>query len=104
MSHPPKNERPRRIIIHGVKASGEVFRPRDWAERMSGRLSTFHKHRIRYSPLLQPTVRDGAKCVILSGELAESHPALYQSILEFAKANQLRIDYEDDGACSDKND
>ena len=104
MSHSPSNERPRRIIIHGVKACGEVFRPRDWAERMSGRLSTFHKHRIRYSPLLQPTVRDGAKCVILSAELADSHPALYQSILEFAKANQLRIDYEDDDAHSDNSD
>lgn len=104
MSDSSSNDRSGRIIIHGVKASGEIFRPRDWAERMSGRLSTFHKHRIRYSPLLQPTVRDGAKCVILSAELADSHPALYQSILEFAKANQLRIDYENDSAHSENDD
>ena len=81
----------KRIIIHGVTDSGEVFRPRDWAERMSGKLSTFSKHRIRYSPMLQPSMREGEKCVILDPKLENTNPELYASILRFAKNNKLQI-------------
>ena len=89
-----------RIIIHGVTESGEVFRPSDWAERMSGKLSTFSKHHIRYSPMLCPTMRDGKKCVILDKNLAQSNPAMYESILKFARNNKLQIT-EDPGVESD---
>lgn len=80
-----------KIIIEGVTESGEQFRPSDWAERMSGQLSTFRKHRIKYSPLLQPSMRDGHKCVILDKGLLKSNPELYKSILNFAKTNNLKI-------------
>lgn len=80
-----------KIIIEGITPTGETFRPSDWAERMSGKLSTFHKHRIRYSPLLQPSTKDGNKCVLLDPKLKESNPDLYQSILDFANNNQLKI-------------
>ncbi len=80
-----------KIIIEGVTEEGESFRPSDWAERMSGGLSTFRNHRIYYSPLLQPMMKDGYKCVVLDKRLKESNPALYDSILEFAKVNKLRI-------------
>lgn len=87
----------KKIIIEGVTESGEKFRPSDWAERMSERLSTFKKHRIIYSPLLQPVVKDGNKCVLLDLKLKESNPELYQSILNFAKSNNLKIcDQEDE--------
>lgn len=85
-----------KIIIEGVTETGETFRPSDWAERMSGRLSTFHKHRIKYSPLLQPSTKDGHKCVLLDPKLKESNPELYQSILDFANNNQLKICREED--------
>lgn len=81
----------KKIIIEGVTESGETFRPSDWAERMSGQLSTFHKRRMQYSPLLQPSVKDGRKCVLLDAKLKESNPALYQSILAFAHENHLKI-------------
>lgn len=87
---------PKKIIIEGVTESGETFRPSDWAERMSGRLSTFRKRRIHYSPLLQPTMKEGHKCVMLDPNLKQSNPALYNSILEFAKNNKLKICKEDD--------
>lgn len=90
------DEKPSKIIIEGVTESGEEFRPSNWAERMSGQLSTFHKRRIRYSPLLQPSLRSGYNCVILDPKLKESNPELYQSILEFAKDNHLKICKEDD--------
>jgi len=87
---------PKKSIIEGVTESGETFRPSDWAERMSGRLSTFRKRRIHYSPLLQPTMKEGHKCVMLDPNLKQSNPALYNSILEFAKNNKLKICKEDD--------
>jgi Protein of unknown function (DUF3579) len=81
----------KKIVIEGVTSSGQIFRPTDWAERMSGNLSTFKKRRIHYSPLLQPSFRDGHKCVIIDPELEETNPALYQSILDFARNNKLQI-------------
>lgn len=89
------DKRGKKIIIEGVTESGEQFRPSDWAERMSGSLSTFKNHRIVYSPMLQPAVKAGNKCVMLDSALKESNPELYQSILTFAKANKLKICDED---------
>ena len=83
-----------KIIIEGVTESGAVFRPSDWAERMSGSLSTFRNQRVIYSPLLRPAVKDGNKCVILDSSLKESNPTLYQQMMDFAKTNHLKI-YED---------
>lgn len=85
----------KKIRIEGITESGEQFRPSDWAERMSGSLSTFKNHRIVYSPMLQPAVKEGNKCVMLDPALKESNPELYQSILNFAKANKLKICDED---------
>ncbi len=90
-------DKSKKIIIQGVTETGEKFRPSDWAERMSGRLSTFRKRRIHYSPLLQPSMREGYKCVVLDLKLAESNPKLYESILNFAKNNNLKI-------CEDENE
>lgn len=84
----------KKILIEGVTESGETFRPSDWAERMSGSLCTFKNRRITYSPLLQPVVKDGKKCMLLDPELKDSNPALYQTIMEFAELNHLRIDKE----------
>lgn len=85
----------KKIIIEGVTEEGNTFRPSDWAERMSGSLCTFgSSHRIVYSPLLQPMVRGGNKCVILDEALKESNPCLYESILEFARENRLKIKEE----------
>ena len=80
------------IVIEGVTEQGEQFRPNDWAERMSGTLATFKNRRIHYSPLLQPSVnQEGYKCILLDPALKVSNPALYQSILEFARTNRLKI-------------
>jgi len=80
-----------KIIIEGVTEEGKTFRPSDWAERMSGNLSTFRNHRIYYSPLLHPIYQNGYKCVMLDPSLKKSNPALYDSIMDFAKKNKLRI-------------
>ena len=80
-----------KIIIEGVTEEGKTFRPSDWAERVSGNLSTFKNHRIYYSPLLRPSYKDGNRCVILDPALKETNPKLYEYILNFAKANKLKI-------------
>lgn len=86
-----------KIIIEGVTNSGEKFRPSDWAERMSGSMSHLRGHRVQYDSRLMPmTNEDGNKCVLLDPALRESNPALYDSILEFAKQNHLRICNQDD--------
>lgn len=87
----------KKIVIEGITDQGKVFRPSDWAERMSGSMASFKHRRIHYSPLLQPSVnKEGYKCVLLDPKLKESSPQVYQSIIEFAKANNLRICGEDD--------
>ena len=93
---PTETTEARRIIIQGVTRSGKKFRPSDWAERMSGKLSTFRKHRLYYSPLLHPGIHEGNKCVLLDEKLKETNPKLYESILNFAKENNLRICSEED--------
>ena len=76
-----------KIVISGLTEQGKVFRPSNWAERMSGTMATFKNRRIYYSPLLQPSVNhEGYKCVILDPKLKESSPQVYETILEFAKS------------------
>lgn len=87
----------KKIVIEGVTQQGKPFRPSDWAERMSGTLASFKNRRIHYSPLLQPTVNtEGYKCVVLDPKLKETSPQIYQSIIEFAQSNNLKICGEDE--------
>ncbi len=80
-----------KIVIEGITEDGVSFRPSDWAERMSGALSTFKNHRIFYSPLLRPSIQNEHTCLVLDPSLKDSHPALYEHILEFARKNKLKI-------------
>jgi len=80
------------IIIQGITEDGRKFRPSDWAERMSGMMSSFgDDHRIHYSPKLRPISHEGAKCIALDTSLKESHPAIYRQIMDFAERNGLTI-------------
>lgn len=94
MASKKKSDKP--IIIQGVTKSGVTFRPSNWAERMSGKLSTFKKHRIQYSPLLKPVTRNGYHCVMLDPKLKETNPELFKSIMQFASKNQLNICNDDE--------
>lgn len=82
----------KRIIIEGVTQSGRKFRPSDWAERMSGALSTFGRdQRIQYSPLLQPLTIDGVKCIAIDPEMQQRFPEMYAYIMGWATNNDLKI-------------
>jgi hypothetical protein len=80
------------IIVEGVTQDGRKFRPSDWAERMSGMLSTFGgDHRIHYSPQLRPISLDGVKCIAVDPELEQSNPTVFSSVMDFAQRNNLNI-------------
>lgn len=94
MSIPNEKPEPQdsKIIVEGITENGEQFRPSDWAERMSGSLSTFdNMHRVVYSPLLQPAIRNGEKCMLIDPALKTANPALYESLLDWVKTNNLKI-------------
>lgn len=82
---------PNKLIIEGVTPDGQKFRPSDWAERMSGNLSTFKNQRIHYSPLLYPSTIEERTCLVVSLSLAEANPPLFQQIITFAHTNRLNI-------------
>lgn len=80
-----------KIVIEGVTQEGKVFRPSDWAERLSEQLSTFKNRRVQYSPLLKPSHKNGKRCLVIDSELQIVNPLLYQQVLEFAKSHRLII-------------
>ena len=59
---------------------------------MSDTLLTLHKHRIDYSPPLQPSLKDNYKYVIIDSHLQKSNFGFYSStIKKLIKANSLRV-------------
>lgn len=87
----------KKIIIEGVTEGGRKFRPSDWAERMSGALSTFGRdQRIHYSPMLQPLTIDGIKCVVIDPLMKDQHPEMFAYIMGWANNNKLKIIDEND--------
>lgn len=86
----------KKIIIEGKTQAGRKFRPSDWAERMSGALSTFGRdQRIQYSPMLQPLIIDGIKCIVLDPKLQDHFPEMYTYIMGWADNNDLVVTEED---------
>ncbi len=83
---------PAEMIIQGLTSAGKAFRPSDWAERLSGVLSTFGKdHRMSYSPYVRPVTIDGVKCVVVDNRLKEAEPKAHAFLMGFAKDNDLQV-------------
>ncbi|MFV2059646.1 MAG: DUF3579 domain-containing protein [Gammaproteobacteria bacterium] len=91
------------IVIRSVRNDGSKFRPGDWIERISATLASFSA-----TPVLnqktpsgaKPCVIDGEKCLVVESRLAESNPAAYEFIMNFAYSNDLRI--QQDRRCREK--
>jgi hypothetical protein len=85
------------FLIVGRTASGKLFRPSDWAERLCGIMATMGAdNRMRYSPYVRPgPVIDGAKTVEVDAKLYQVQPAAYRFLLNFARENQLEVRQRD---------
>jgi len=82
----------KKIIIEGITENGKKFRPSDWAERMSGALSTFGRdQRIQYSPMLQPMTLNGIKCISVDPSLKLKHPEMFDYIMHWVDTNHLKV-------------
>ncbi len=81
------------LLIRGVTSAGATFRPSDWAERLSGILSTFDiDSRINYSPYVDPTIVQGTKSIVVDNALEELDSRVWQFLISFAKDNDLVIE------------
>lgn len=80
------------IVIVGITAKGEKFRPSDWAERLCGMMSVFGEDRqLSYSPYLKPVIVEGTSCVVVDRDLETLDPAAYKFLMSFAGDNELTL-------------
>lgn len=80
------------IIIQGITLNGRTFRPSDWAERLSGVMSTFgDDRRMSYSPYVRPLNYEGVKSVVIDKKLQEVDSRAFDFLLTFARDNGLQV-------------
>jgi len=80
------------LVISSVQENGKKFRPSDWIERIASTLASMdHSNRLHYSPCVQPCIIKEEKCLVVARGLEESDPLAYRYVMDFARANQLRI-------------
>jgi hypothetical protein len=99
---PAKAELPQKnrvLIIEGVRENGSKFRPSDWPERISSTFAVFGKdHRLHYTPGVSPRIVNGQKVLAVKPSMQERNPDVFQTIMKFARDNNLRIREEVDTA------
>jgi hypothetical protein len=83
---------PYEIIIQGITSNGREFRPSDWAERLSGILSTFGvDQKLSYAPFVRPMVHNNVRCVAVDKQLEKIDPRVFEFIMTFARDNDLQV-------------
>jgi len=88
----------KKLFIQGITASGQPFRPSDWAERLCGVMATFRPPgdagdpRFTYSPYVRPVVIAKVKCVVIDTRLGDLDPRALDFVVNFAKDNGLPIE------------
>jgi hypothetical protein len=89
----------REYVIRGITASGQRFRPSDWAERLCGVMSCYRPGgvasgrdaAIGYSPYCRPTTVDGVKSVVVDLRLRDIERMAFDFVMSFARDNGLEI-------------
>ncbi|GEM_PF-720419 len=83
---------PYEIIIQGITSNGRTFRPSDWAERLSGILSSFGADKkMSYHSYVRPLMLDNVRCVAVDKKLEKIDPKVFVFLMSFARDNDLRI-------------
>ncbi|CAK0755154.1 conserved hypothetical protein [Gammaproteobacteria bacterium] len=84
-----------RLVIQGVTARGQTFRPRDWAERLCGCMTTVGPgRRQQFSPYVYVSFLTGMKSLVIEPELREINPKGYEFLISFARDNNLKMSEE----------
>ena len=83
------------LIILGRTNSGRVFRPSDWDQRLCCSISTFEDGRLTYSKYVRPIHQEKDKGVFVAAELKKESPDLWNFVVNFAKDNDLVIEWPD---------
>jgi len=79
------------LIIEGIRENGTKFRPSDWPERISSTFAVFGKdQRLRYAPGICPRIVNGEKVLAVEPSLKQHNPTAFQSVMKFARDNNLR--------------
>lgn len=79
-----------KLIIKGINHKGEVFRPSDWAQRLSSIGAEYGTdHRLQFSPLLHPDINNGVVCLVVDPVLEQERPDVFKHVINFAKTNDL---------------
>jgi hypothetical protein len=81
------------FIIIGRTSAGTVFRPSDWDHRLCGVLSQFSGGKLVYSDNVRPIMHGEDKAVFIAGELKESNPEMWNFLHNFAKDNDMQIEF-----------
>jgi hypothetical protein len=82
----------RYVYVEGESASESRVRPHNWAERFAGNVASYGAdRRLRYSPVLEPVVVNGTKCLRMCRSLEQSNPVLFREVLGFADHYGLRV-------------
>ena len=82
-----------KIVIKGITQSGSKFRPSDWAQRLTGAISTLGPgRRIIPHPKVSVSLIEGVPCVIVDQDLEAEEPMLYSFLKKFADSNLLQIE------------
>ena len=92
------------LIIFGVTATGEKFRPSDWIERFCGVMAPYdtsyqssgERNNIQkgmgYSDLVFPTTHKSERVVMALEQLNDIEPLAWEFVLNFIKENDLKTD------------
>ncbi len=79
-------------VVSSVMVNDDVFNPAVWIESLASILASFLADpRLRYEHGVQPNVVDGEISLLVANWLESTDPASYAYVMEFAKANQVRI-------------
>lgn len=79
------------FIIQATTLNGSTFRPSNWAERLSGAMSTFGcDHRMSYFPCVRPLGVNGIKSVSIN-KIRGVDARAYEFLPGFARDNEPQV-------------
>lgn len=84
-------------LIRGVTSQRKLFRPGDWAERLTGVITLFVGERgtgihLTCTRLAMPVMEQDLKCLRVARELQRVCPDAFEFVMRFAGDNDLAVD------------